>query len=135
MKIRYKMKIVVPSNDNKKISKHFGKSKGFVILQIENDKIISREYRENDFTGHAKSAEHNHENHHHHDEQHSHEGIFRVIGDCDIVIGGGMGRRLYNDFKGRNIEVYITEESDIDSALQLYLENRLDNNEEKCCEH
>ncbi len=131
------MKIVIPSNDNKTISRHFGRSKGFAILQVEDGKMVNKEYRENDFTGHAKGGgHHHHEGHHHHpDKHHSHEGIFRVIGDCDVVIGGGMGRRLYNDFQAKNIEVYITEESDIATALQLYLESRLDNNVEKCCDH
>ena len=126
------MKIAIPSNDNINISSHFGRTKGFVICEMDNDKIINKEYKQNTFTGHAqglhKGDEHGHGNH-------SHNGIFNAIGDCEIVIAGGMGRRLYNDFEQNNIKVFVTKEMNIDSALNLFLNSELDNNSDECCSH
>ncbi len=141
------MKIVIPSSDNQKISKHFGKSKGFTIIEVEGREIISREHKENNFTTHAKEGnkhshealhyapEHKHEHHHDHHGQHNHDDIFKTIGDCQVVIGGGMGRHLYKDFEAKGTKVYITQETSIDKALELFFEDKLDNNTDKCCNH
>ncbi len=126
------MKIAIPTNDNINISSHFGRTKGFVICEIDNDEVIKKEYKQNTFTGHAQGlhsdAEHEHGNH-------SHKGIFDAIGDCEIVIAGGMGRRLYNDFEQKNIKVFVTKEINIDRALDLFFNSELDNNSDKCCDH
>lgn len=51
------MKIAIPSDDGKIISSHFGRTKGFVIFEVEGKEIKSREYRLNIFTGHARGLE------------------------------------------------------------------------------
>ncbi len=131
------MKIAIPSNDSTNISAHFGKTKGFVICEIENNKVVKKEYIQNTFTGHAQGAHadknHGHDSHEH--QKHSHQGILDAIGDCEVVIAGGMGRRLYNDFEQNNIKVFVSQEANIDSALNLFLNNELDNNTDKCCNH
>jgi len=126
------MKIAIPSNDKVTISSHFGRTKGFMICEIKNGKIIQKEYKENTFTGHAHGSHHD-EGHEH--GNHSHNGIFDAIGDCTAVIAGGMGQRLYNDFENRNIQIFVTREVNIDKALQLYIDGKLDNNSDKCCTH
>ncbi len=126
------MKIAIPSNDRKTILGHFGRTKGFMIYDIEGDKIISKEYRSNNFTGHAK-GHHEHSNEHHH--AHSHAGIFKALYDCKTVIAGGMGRRLYNDFETQNIKIFVTKEKDINTAVGLFINDVLDNSSDKCCSH
>ncbi len=131
------MKIAIPSNDSTTISAHFGRTKGFVICEIDNNKVVKKEYIQNTFTGHSqglhtdKNLKHNSHEH----QKHSHQGILDAIGDCEVVIAGGMGRRLYNDFEQNNIKVFVSQEANIDSALNLFLNNELDNNTDKCCEH
>ncbi|MCK5815660.1 MAG: NifB/NifX family molybdenum-iron cluster-binding protein [Flavobacteriaceae bacterium] len=130
------MKIAIPSNNNINISRHFGRTKGFVICEIENDTIIKKEYTQNTFTGHAQGLHSDHDHNHEHGQgNHSHDGIFNAIGDCKIVIAGGMGRKLYNDFEQKNIKVFVTKEKNIDSALNLFLNSELDNNSDSCCSH
>ncbi len=133
------MKIAIPSNDSVNITGHFGRTKGFVICEIDNNKVIKKDYVENTFTGHAKGlhseGEHGHHEHEHGHHGHSHAGIFNAIGDCQTVIAGGMGRRLYDEFEQKNIKVFVTRETNIDNALNLFLNNELDNNSEKCCNH
>jgi predicted Fe-Mo cluster-binding NifX family protein len=123
------MKIAIPSNDQKTISRHFGRSAGFMIFDIEKNKVVNKEYKTNTFTGHAKGQ------HHEQGHNHSHHGIFNALGGCQTVIAGGMGRRLYIDFEQKGMEVFVTSENDIEKALDLYIENDLDNNSDKCCDH
>ena len=130
-----KMKIAIPSDNMKTISAHFGRTLGFVIVEVEDRKVVTTKYFINDFTGHAQ-GHHQEHGHNHGDGQHSsHAGIFKAIGDCKIVIAGGMGRRLYTDFEQRKIQVFVTQERNVEKAVELFLNNSLDNNSEKCCEH
>ena len=126
------MKIAIPSNDNLNISSHFGRTKGFVICEIDNNNIVKKEFKQNTFTGHAQGL--HHDNDHAHN-NHSHHGIFNAIGDCKIVIAGGMGKRLYNDFEKNNIKVFVTKEMNIDDALKSFMNNTLENNSDDCCDH
>lgn len=126
------MKIAVPTDDCQTISNHFGRTKGFMTFEIEDNSISKEDYKPNNITGHAQGL-HLHENHEHH--QHSHEGIFDSLEGCSVVIARGMGRRLYNDFAAKNISIFITEEVEITKALGRYLRNSLDNNPDSCCSH
>ena len=123
------MKIAIPSNDQITISRHFGRAAGFMILDIEKNKVVHKEYKSNTFTGHAKGQ------HHEKEHNHSHHGIFNAIGGCQTVIAGGMGRRLYTDFEQKGMEVFVTSENDIEKALELFFSNALDNNSDNCCNH
>lgn len=115
------MKIAVASNDGKTISSHFGRSKGFVICEIENGKILDRKYVPNTFTGHAQGL------HHEEIHSHSHASIIENLKDCKVVISHGMGRRLYDDLMSVGINVYVTEETDVDKAVELYIKGELKN--------
>ncbi len=131
------MKIAIPSNDKVTINKHFGRSKGFLVVEIQDKKVVNTEYKENNFTGHSHGHSHQHGHNHEHGEGggHSHEGIFNAIGNCEVVISGGMGRRLYNDFAQNKIDVYVTQEQNVEKAIQLFINNSLDHNSDKCCDH
>lgn len=97
------MKIAVASDDGKVIASHFGRTKGFVVFEVDGKEIKSREYLPNTFTGHARGC---HEEGSHH------------------------WRRIYNDLKASGIEVYVTEETDVDKALKLFLDGKLTNVED-----
>ena len=123
------MRVAIPTDDRQTIAGHFGRTRGFLTFDIDNNKVISEAYKPNNFTGHAQGL-HNHDQGQH---QHNHEGIFEALEGCTTVIARGMGRRLYDDFKNQQIAVFITEESDIPTALNKYLENNLDNHPDSCC--
>ena len=123
------MKLAIASDDEKNISAHFGRTRGFIIFEIENDSVINKEYRVNDFTFHAQGLV---------DAPHSmdrHARILKALGDCKTVISNGMGRRIYDDLQSANIDTFIVNESNAEEALHLYLKNELVNNPEKGCEH
>lgn len=135
------MKIAIPTADGKSIFAHFGKTPGVLIVSVENNQISNKKFIQNDFTGHAQGMyhEHNHNGNGHSNSPSqaasAHAGIFNAIGNCDVVISGGMGRRLYDEFVANNMEVFITQENDIDKAVNLYLNQKLDNNEDQTCQH
>ena len=125
------VRIAIPTNDGINISGHFGRTKGFRIISIENNNIIKDELKNNTFTGHAQ-GQHNQNNGH---QSHSHDGILSALAGCDTVIANGMGRKLYNDLKNASLSVFITKEKQIAQAMDLFLNGELDNNEEACCYH
>lgn len=130
------MKIAIPSMDGNSLSMHFGRSRGFIIYTIDNQTISGKEYRNNDFTGHAQGLHHEHNHDHDPSHQgHSHIGILNVLADCEIVIAGGMGQRLFSDLTQAGKSIYITSETNPETAVKLFLENKLDSNPEKCCSH
>ena len=130
------MRVAIPSNDKSTIFKHFGRTGGFVICDIENQEITNSEYLENTFTPHAPAMQKNNGNGHgHHHHGHNHNSIFVALADCDVIIAGGMGRRLYDEFLAREYKVFMTQENEIESALNLLISNDLDNNPEAGCHH
>lgn len=126
------MKIAVVSDDETSISQHFGRALYYVIVQVDNGKIVEKETR-------SKVVHHNadkqpgpklvHECHHGYgaDAHAKHKGMIETISDCQAIISGGMGWGAYESIKNHNIDVVITDIEDIDEAAKLYLEGNLPN--------
>jgi predicted Fe-Mo cluster-binding NifX family protein len=127
------MKIAIASNEGRSISSHFGRTRGFMIYEIEDNKVKEKQYRENIFTGHARG--HHHEQGNTHQGIHHHGAILRALSDCQVVISQGMGSRLYEELRSNGIEAFIVNEQDVDKAVNLYLQNNLQNHPDKECEH
>jgi len=123
------MNIAVASDDGVNIGSHFGKTRGFIIFNIEGTIITKQFYRNNTFTGHARGLSgHGHE-------VDRHGPILEALKDCNVVISKGMGRRIYDDLKQAGIEVFITEEDNAKDAGELYLKNELIDRPELGCDH
>ncbi|MBS4015669.1 MAG: iron-molybdenum cofactor biosynthesis protein [Candidatus Latescibacteria bacterium] len=123
------MKIAFASDDEKTIAGHFGRTRGFVIFDIEDKEIKKQEYRINTFTGHArgiKDSQHNHN---------WHSPVLEAMKDCHVIVTQGMGVSMYNYLIQAKIQVFITKMSDIKSALNSYLQDELDNNLHFECGH
>ncbi|MCB2221621.1 MAG: iron-molybdenum cofactor biosynthesis protein [Bacteroidetes bacterium] len=127
------MKIAVASDDGKHIAQHFGRTRGFLIFDCIDDKIASTEYKLNTFTHHHQGN--GDEHHHEHGHQHSHDGILSALKDCKVVISRGMGRRLLDDFEEHGKEIYITDESEAEKAIQLFFKGDLTHLPGKSCQH
>jgi len=128
------MKIAIPSDDKVTLSQHFGRTQGFMIYHTENNQITGEEYRLNNFTGHALGHHHDHEHQSDH-MHHSHGRILGALQDCEVVIAGGMGPRLYEDLTGSGKEVYISRQSEVRKAVELFLANELRSDKEACSNH
>jgi predicted Fe-Mo cluster-binding NifX family protein len=123
------MKVAIASDDGQVISDHFGRTRGFVIFDIEGKEIKKQEYRENTFTGHARGLE---------GADHSvdrHGPILEALKDCGVVISHGMGRRIYDDLKNAKIDVYVSEETEVKRAIELFLKAELIDRPDLSCEH
>ncbi len=125
------MKIAAITKDGTTLSQHFGRAPSYVVLTVEDGKIVSQERRAK--TGHHTFAAH------HPDsapgEKHGygagaqarHASMIETIADCQVLIAGGMGWGAYERLKNHGIEPIITNVKTIDEAVKLYLEGKLPN--------
>ena len=124
------MKIGIASNDEVTIAQHFGRTKGFVIVEIEDGKVANRDFRQNTFSMHMQPGSHTHGEH-----GHSHGAIMEALADCSVVLARGMGRRIYDDLRGAGIESVITDESEVNRAIDSFIAGTLADSPEKGCVH
>jgi predicted Fe-Mo cluster-binding NifX family protein len=126
-------KIAVASDDQRTIAQHFGRTKGFMIYTVEDNKITDTSYVDNTFTGHVRGHHHKHDHDHQH--RHSHRGILEALKDTEVVISRGMGRRLLDDFERVGKTVFVTATETLDDAVSQYIEGVLKHDPEKSCSH
>jgi predicted Fe-Mo cluster-binding NifX family protein len=122
------MKIAVASNNENNVTGHLGRCRGFLIYEIEGDKVISKEYRENVFTHH-----HLHGSEENHEHGHSHTGLIEGLKDCSVLIFNSGGWRVIEDLKSNNIYPFLTNETDADKSVRLYINHELTENLENSC--
>jgi len=133
------MKIAAVSEDGVTISRHFGRAPFYVVVTVENGKIISRETR--DKMGHNQFAGEAHEGHgqeadprgHGFDPaaQNRHVRMAAAIADCQVLLAQGMGAGAYESMKQAGISPMVTDIADIDEAVRAYLAGHLKDHVEK----
>jgi predicted Fe-Mo cluster-binding NifX family protein len=126
------MKIAVVSEDGASISQHFGRAPYYVILTVEEDKIVDSETRSK--AGHRTFAAQGHRRlapgeRHGYDagSQAKHQNMAEIIADCDVLIAGGMGQGAYESFKGYGIRPIVTDAGDIREAALRCAKGNLPN--------
>lgn len=127
------MKIAVVSEDGVTISQHFGRASQYVVVNVEDGKITSKETRPK--VGHTDFAAAGHHGNGCGCEVHGYEAgaaekhgaMARNILDCSVLLAGGMGMGAYESLKSQNIEPVITDVRDIEKAVNLYIESKLPN--------
>ena len=125
------MKIAAISEDGVNISQHFGRAPLYVVLTVEENRIVSRETRPK--AGHhtfaatesplAPGERHGYDT----GSQVKHQSMAEAIADCQVLLAGGMGWGAYESMKSYNIEPFVTDVQNIDEAVQSYLEGSLPN--------
>lgn len=132
------MKIAIVTDNEKTISQHFGRASHYMVVTIEDGKIVNREMREK--MGHAQfQVEHNEDHHHEGGEQHGygvtadhkHGRMAETITDCEAVLCRGMGMGAYENMKARNIRPVVTDIADIDEAVLEYANGKIVDHIEK----
>jgi transcriptional regulator with XRE-family HTH domain/predicted Fe-Mo cluster-binding NifX family protein len=130
MKKELTMKIAVITEDGKTISQHFGQAHYYLVLTIEEGKIIGREMRDkmghNQFSTqpHAEGAQgagHGLDSASHD----KHVNMAEAIADCKALLCGGMGMGAYDSMRRLNIQPVVTELRDIDAAAQAFVDGKL----------
>ena len=59
--------------------------------------------------------------------QKRHASMADAIGDCKVLICGGMGVGAYDSIKSYNIEPIVTDVRNIEEAVKLYIQGKLPN--------
>jgi len=118
-----KMKIAVPTNDGATISEHFGRSANFLIFEIENGQIKSRELKTNGMEhSHAQGAC---DHHSAESKPHSHAGILATLDGCEVVICAGMGQRAAEALKDCGTRIVVTSVASAEAAVSAILAGKL----------
>jgi predicted Fe-Mo cluster-binding NifX family protein len=119
------MKIAVATADGVSISQHFGQSSGFIVFDVEGKNVTHQESRTNEQTPHAQGiCQHGHDQPQGQDGQsaHNHTGILAMIGDCEIVLCGGMGGGAAQALRQAGIRpVILPATGSADDAVSQYL--------------
>jgi predicted Fe-Mo cluster-binding NifX family protein len=126
------MKIAAITDDGTTISQHFGRAPYYIVVTVEDGKVVNKEKR--DKAGHQSFAG-QHEEHTAPGERHGydagaqtrHATMAKNIDDCQVLIAGGMGWGAYDSLKSRGIEAIVTDVNNIDEAVKLYLDGKLSN--------
>ena len=126
------MKIAFISDDGKIISRHFGRAMFYVVLTIEDGKIVQRDQRPK--LGHGQFVG-QHEEHHVHDPGAAHgfeagagerhASMIDSIIDCKALIAGGMGAGAYASIREAGLEPIVTDMELIDDAAAAYIAGTL----------
>lgn len=125
------MKIAAISDDGETISQHFGRAPIYVVLTVEEGKIVNKETRSK--AGHQHFVGQEHETapgqRHGFDpgSEAKHRTMADAIADCEVLIAGGMGYGAYESLKRYNIKPIITDVANINQAAELYLAGNLPN--------
>jgi len=122
------MKIAFITDDGKTISRHFGRAQYYLVLEVEDGKVINKEMREK--SGHqqfgAVEEQPTAEGHGMSAESHiKHQSMSETISDCQALVCGGMGRGAYQSMQSLDITPIVTQMNDIDATLKAYLDGNL----------
>jgi len=131
------MKIAAITDDGKTISEHFGRAPHYIVVTVEEGKIINREMREK--LGHAQFQLEIDDHQENTGERHGyglaadnrHGRMAEAITDCEAVLCRGMGMGAYENMKTRNIRPVVTDIVDIDEAILAYANGQIVDHIEK----
>lgn len=129
------MKIAVITDDGKTISQHFGRAPYYLVLTTEDGKIVSREMRAKMGHNQFNAQHHGHDSHstgHGMDpaSHNKHTSMAETIADCKVILCGGMGMGAYESMRQLNIQPVVTDLSDIDTAVQAFMDGKLEDHTE-----
>jgi predicted Fe-Mo cluster-binding NifX family protein len=127
------VKIAFATEDGQTISQHFGRAPYYVVLTIEDGKVVGREQREKASHG---PGEHHHGAHdgaheHSHDDEPLHNRMAASITDCAAMVVRGMGRPAYESVLQSGVRPIVTTVPSIDEAAAAYVAGTLTDHVER----
>ncbi len=113
------MRIAVPSDDQSSIAPFFGRSRGFLVYDVADDKVSGSVYRpakhETKTKCRCTSTE----------RSWRHQAVLDAITGCTTVIARGMGAQMYDDLLSCGLEVFLTDTTDARTAVEQLLAHAL----------
>ena len=113
----HNLKISIPTTDQITVDEHFGHCRHFLVFNIENNKIVSKEF--------LTPPEHTPGSY----------PRFLATNGANVIITGGMGQMAVNLFNEQNIEVILGARGNIDENLNKYLDGILKSTGSSCGHH
>jgi len=127
------MKIAIVSDDGQTISQHFGRAEQYLVVALEEGKIVARKSLPKQ--GFCGSPQRHHGGHDHqqdtrgsgfgHHAEHKHGQMFENIRDCDILLSRGMGRGAYQGLQSLGIRPIVTDIADIETAVRAVMDDTI----------
>lgn len=121
------MKVAVATGNYKNIVGHVGRCKGFIIFNIENGKVISKQEIENPLKqedSHSNDA-HDGKCHKHHHGHHRHEMLADVLEGAEALLCRSAGWGMISSLNEKGIKVLFTEENNAESGAIEYSTGKL----------
>jgi predicted Fe-Mo cluster-binding NifX family protein len=137
------MKVAIVTDDNRTISPHFGRAQYYLVYEIQDGRVLSKEVR-------PKSSHNHHEmmNLHSHYEEEKistelephqgaaseaslHDKMLSNVRDCEAIIARGMGVGMYGSIRQLGITPYVTSTELADDAVQAFIKGTLDDHIER----
>ena len=127
------MKIAIVSDDGQTISRHFGRAENYIVISLEQEKIIERKSLPKQVT--CQSSNRDHGRHEHKSDprgngfgdrsRRRHEQMFESIRDCDVLVSRGMGRGAYQNLQESGIKPIVTDIANVEVAIQAMLDDTI----------
>ena len=126
------MKIAAITDDGKTISQHFGRAQFYMVITVEEGRIINKEMR-----GKLGHNQFHNQHHDHDDESHGsghgmdtvshdkHVSMATAISDCQTLLCRGMGLGAHDSMRRLNIQPVITDIQNIDEAVQAFIDGKI----------
>ncbi len=143
------MKIACITEDGVTISQHFGRAPYYLVLTIENDTIVHKEMRDKLGHQHFAAEESAHtaagsaigavQTQVEHGPRHGtdpashnrHASMAEAIADCQVLLCRGMGYGAYQSMQQVGITPLVTDEAEIEAAVQAYIKGNLQDHPER----
>ena len=121
------MRIALATLNGNSVTAHFGRTKAFAIIDLEDGAEVRRELRE---VGSSDCDNHQEPGHHG-----RHHVLVDTIRDCAVVIAGGMGHPIQDRLQEAGLEVVLTDTRSIDDAVQQYAAGTLAHDPDRAHAH
>jgi predicted Fe-Mo cluster-binding NifX family protein len=104
------MKIAFPTDDGRTLSAHLGLAPYYMVVTLEDGSEPKWEQRPKPH--HAAEADH------HNNGQRQAPSMFEPVADCQLLLSRGMGQPAYKYAIAHGLQVILTGENSISSALE-----------------
>jgi len=110
--------IAIPSEDGQTVSEHFGEADRFVVVFVEDGRVLGWEERSKPVHRHEPGEEHTHRPGEHLPK------MIEPVRECRVFILGGIGRPGYEQLLAQGYEVFLAA-GPIDQLVDAYLKGQL----------